>query len=142
MTEKTEKANEKMPTRGIRMPDELWNTCVEMSEELGYGYPSDFIRDAIEFFIEWNKRKSSEKFLTPALESVMRGIVKDSEDRQSTLLFKLAVELDVLARVICHDHSYSAEGWETIRKDSIRRVMDTNGRLHLGEKGTEWQDLY
>jgi hypothetical protein len=72
----------------------------------------------------------------------MRGIVKDSEDRQSTLLFKLAVDLDVLARVICHDHNYNAEGWETIRRDSIRRVMDTNGRLHLGEKGTEWQDLY
>ena len=46
----SENGNEKMPTRGIRMPDELWNTCVEMSEELGYGYPSDFIRDAIEFF--------------------------------------------------------------------------------------------
>ena len=43
----TEKINEKMPTRGIRMPDELWKTCIEMSKELGYGYPSDFIRDAL-----------------------------------------------------------------------------------------------
>ena len=54
----SENENEKMPTRGIRMPDELWKTCIEMSKELGYGYPSDFIRDAIEFFIEWNNRKS------------------------------------------------------------------------------------
>ena len=30
----TEKINEKMPTRGIRMPDELWKTCIEMSKEL------------------------------------------------------------------------------------------------------------
>ena len=83
----SENANEKMPTRGIRRPDELWNTCNEMSKELGYGYPSDFIRDAIEFFIEWNNRKSSEKFLTPALESVMRGIVQDSDDRMGCLLY-------------------------------------------------------
>ena len=98
----SENANEKMPTRGIRMPDELWNTCIEMSKELGYGFPSDFIRDAIEFFIEWNNRKSSEKFLTPALESVMRGIVQDSDDRMGCLLYKLAVSLDMMARLLYH----------------------------------------
>ena len=37
---------------------------------------------------------------------------------------------------------YSDEELRQIRQMSIRRVMDTNGRLHLGEKGTEWQDLY
>ena len=31
----SENENEKMPTRGIRMPDELWKTCIEMSKELG-----------------------------------------------------------------------------------------------------------
>ena len=137
-----ENENEKMPTRGIRMPNELWNTCVEMSKELGYGFPSDFIRDAIEFFIEWNNRKSSEKFLTPALESVMRGIVKDSEDRICRLLFKMAVDMNMLSHLVLQDYRYSSEELRQIRQMSIRRVMDTNGRLHLGEKGTEWQDLY
>ena len=138
----SENENEKMPTRGIRMPDELWKTCIEMSKELGYGYPSDFIRDAIEFFIEWNNRKSSEKFLTPALASVMRGIVKDSEDRQSTLLFKLAVDMVMLSHLVMNDYRYSAEELRQIRQMSIRRVNDTNGRIHLGEKGTSWRDLY
>ena len=76
-----EKYSEKMPTRGIRMSDEQWKMCQEMSDELGYRYPSDFIRDAIDFYVEWKKSDSAEKFLTPALESVVRGIVKDSEDR-------------------------------------------------------------
>ena len=138
----TEKINEKMPTRGIRMPDELWKTCIEMSEELGYGYPSDFIRDAIEFFIEWNSIKSSEKFLTPALESVMRGIVQDSDDRMGCLLHKIAVTMDMLAYVIMKDYRYSDEELRQIRQMSIRRVNDTNGRIHLGEKGTSWRDLY
>ena len=138
----SENANEKMPTRGIRMPDELWNTCIEMSKELGYGYPSDFIREAIEFFIEWNKRKSSEKFLTPALESVMRGIVQDSDDRMGCLLYKLAVDMDMLAHLVMCDYRYSDEELQQIRQMSIRRVNDTNGRIHLGEKGTSWRDLY
>ena len=138
----SENEDEKMPTRGIRMPDELWKTCIEMSKELGYGYPSDFIRDAIEFFIEWNNRKSSEKFLTPALESVMRGIVQDSDDRMGCLLYKLAVSLDMMARLMYHEHNYSESDWEKFRQQCLRRVNDTNGRIHLGEKGTSWRDLY
>ena len=137
-----ENENEKMPTRGVRMPNELWNTCVEMSKELGYGFPSDFIRDAIEFFIEWNNRKSSEKFLTPALESVMRCIVQESDDRMGCLLHKIAVTMDMLAYVIMKDYRYSDEELRQIRQMSIRRVNDPNGRIHLGEKGTSWRDLY
>ena len=138
----SENENEKMPTRGIRMPNELWNTCIEMSEELGYGFPSDFIRDAIEFFIEWNNRKSSEKFLTPALESVMRGIVQDSDDRMGCLLYKLAVDVDMLSHLVMRDYNYSDAELHQIRQQAIRRVNDTNGRIHLGEKGTSWRDLY
>ena len=138
----SENENEKMPTRGIRMPDELWKTCIEMSKELGYGYPSDFIRDGIEFFIEWNKRKSSEKFLTPALESVMRGIVQDSDDRMGCLLYKLAVDMDMLVHLVMCDYRYSDEELQQIRQQCLRRVNDTNGRIHLGEKGTSWRDLY
>ena len=135
-----EKSSEKMPTRGIRMPDEQWKMCQEMSEELGYRYPSDFIRDAIDFYVEWKKSDSAEKFLTPALESVVRGIVKDSEDRISRLLFKLSVDVDMLARITYHDHDYSFEEWKSVREDSIRRVSDTNGTIHLGENTAAWHD--
>ena len=137
-----EKYSEKMPTRGIRMPDEQWKMCQEKAKDLGYHNPSEFVRDAIDFYVEWTNRESSEKFLTPALESVVRGVVKDSEDRISRLLFKLSVDVDMLARITYHDHDYSFEEWKNVREDSIRRVSDTNGTLHLGENTEAWQDLY
>lgn len=132
--------SEKMPTRGIRMPDEQWKTCTEMSKELGYHSPSDFIRDAIEFYVEWKNRDSSEKFLTPALESVMRGIVKDSEDRMSRLLFKMAVDINLITRIICADFDYSESTLNNLRKESVRIVSDTNGTIHLGENTGLWHD--
>ena len=135
-----EKTSEKMPTKGIRMPEEQWEMCQEKATELGYHNPSEFVRDAIDFYVEWTNRESSEKFLTPALESVVRGIVKDSEDRISRLLFKLSVDIDMLARIIYHDHDYSFEEWKNVREDSIRRVSDTNGTLHLGENTESWHD--
>ena len=137
-----EKTSEKMPTKGIRMLEEQWEMCQEKAKELGYHNPSEFVRDAIDFYVEWTNRESSEKFLTPALESVIRGIVKDSEDRISRLLFKLSVDVDMLARITYHDHDYSFEEWKSVREDSIRRVSDTNGTLHLGENTEAWQDLY
>ena len=135
-----EKYSEKMPTRGIRMPDEQWKTCQEMSEELGYRYPSDFIRDAIDFYVEWTNRESSEKFLTPALESVVRGIVKDSEDRTARLLFKMVVDINLITRIICSDLNYSEADLRRLRQESVRIVSDTNGTIHLGENTAAWHD--
>ena len=137
-----EKYSEKMPTRGIRMPDEQWKMCQEMSDELGYRYPSDFIRDAIDFYVEWKKSKSAEKFLTPALVSVVRGIVKDSEDRICRLLFKMAVDMNMLSHLVLQDYRYSDEELRELRRESVRIVSDTNGSIHLGENTDLWQDLY
>ena len=135
-----EKYSEKMPTRGIRMPDEQWKMCQEMSEELGYRYPSDFIRDAIDFYVEWKKSDSAEKFLTPALESVVRGIVRDSEDRICRLLFKMAVDMNMLSHLVLQDYRYSDEELRELRRESVRIVSDTNGSIHLGENTDLWHD--
>ena len=135
-----EKYSEKMPTRGIRMPEEQWEMCQEKAKELGHHNPSEFVRDAIDFFVEWTNRESSEKFLTPALESVVRGIVKDSEDRTARLLFKMVVDINLITRIICRDFDYSEADLRRLRQESVRIVSDTNGTIHLGENTAAWHD--
>ena len=135
-----EKTSEKMPTKGIRMPEEQWEMCQEKAKELGYHNPSEFVRDAIDFYVEWTNRESSEKFLTPALESVVRGIVKDSEDRICRLLFKMAVDMNMLSHLVLQDYRYSDEELRDLRRESVRIVSDTNGSIHLGENTDLWHD--
>ncbi|MBP3698349.1 MAG: hypothetical protein J6J01_02530 [Oscillospiraceae bacterium] len=72
----------------------------------------------------------------------MRGIVQDSDDRMGCLLYKLAVDMDMLVHLVMCDYRYSDEELQQIRQQCLRRVNDTNGRIHLGEKGTSWRDLY
>ena len=132
--------SEKMPTKGVRMPDEQWKMCQEKAKELGYHNPSEFVRDAIDFYVEWTGRESSEKFLTPALESVVRGIVKDSEDRTCRLLFKMAVDINMLSHLVLQDYRYSDEELRELRCESVRIVSDTNGSIHLGENTDLWHD--
>ena len=135
-----EKSSEKMPTKGIRMPEEQWEMCQEKAKDLGYHNPSEFVRDAIDFYVEWTNRESSEKFLTPALESVVRGIVKDSEDRNARLLFKMAVDMNMLSHLVLQDYRYSDEELRELRRESVRIVSDTNGSIHLGENTDLWHD--
>ena len=127
----SKKSADSMKTKGIRMSDEQWLLCIEKSQELGKESPSEFVREAIDFYMEWLNIDQKKKFLTPELESVMRAMVHDSEDRISRLLFKNAVELNLLTRLIYHDFNYKPEEVQAIRSEAIRLVGDTNGSLNF-----------
>ena len=127
----SKKSADSMKTKGIRMSDEQWLLCIEKSQELGKESPSEFVREAIDFYMEWLNLDQKKKFLTPELESVMRAMVHDSEDRISRLLFKNAVELNLLTRLIYHDFNYKPEEVQAIRSEAIRLVGDTNGSLNF-----------
>ena len=78
--------------------------------------------------------------LTPALESVVRGIVKDSEDSTARLLFKMVVDINLITRIICRDFDYSEADLRRRRQEAVRIVSDTNGMIHLGENTDAWHD--
>ena len=127
----SKKSADSMKTKGIRMSDEQWLLCIEKSHELGKESPSEFVREAIDFYMEWLNLDQKKKFLTPELESVMRATVRDSEERIARLMFKNAVELNLLTRLIYHDFRYTAEEVKAVRNEAIRLVGDTNGSLNL-----------
>ena len=98
---------------------------------MGKESPSEFVREAIDFYMEWLNLDQKKKFLTPELESVMRATVRDSEERIARLMFKNAVELNLLTRLIYHDFNYKPEEVQAVRNEAIRLVGDTNGSLNL-----------
>ena len=91
--ENNKQNNDAMPSKGVRLRVDQWEDCDKFYETLGLASRNDFIRDAVDFYIEYLRRNNSVKFLTPALESVVRGIVKDSEDRNARLLFKMVASI-------------------------------------------------
>ena len=81
--------NDSMPSKGVRLRVDQWEDCDKFYESLGLASRNDFIRDAVDFYIEYLRRSNTVKFLTPALESVISSKIRDSEDRLARLLFKL-----------------------------------------------------
>lgn len=142
----SKKQNEVMGSTGVRFTEEQLKRCDEKSDELGISR-NEFIRDAVEFYLEWLSRESTEKFLTPAFESVISAKLRDTEDRLSRVLFKMAVEQNVLARIVLADGEYEfpEEAVEKMRRHAIQHLNETNGMLNLldfisGKDNPQWQD--
>lgn len=61
---------------------------------------NEFIEKAIHFYAGYLATEDAADFLPPLYSSALRGIVHDSENRTCRLLFKLAVEIDMMMNVL------------------------------------------
>ena len=85
--------------------------------------------DSVKIGLEYLKNNNSHRFLTPALESVIASKVKDSEDRIARMLFKLTVDVNLLAHVVADTYKFNLEALDKLRIESIQEVKTTNGTL-------------
>ena len=62
------------------------------------------------------------------------------------LLFKLAVETDIIAALNANAYEWSDAALHALRRDSVRNVKETNGRISFEQHARgmagddEWQD--
>lgn len=85
---------------GLYINQDLLNTCDNAISITNATSRSEFISDAIEFYIAWLNSKNVSRVLTPALESVISSKILDTEDRLARVLFKQGVELAMLMHVV------------------------------------------
>ena len=133
-----EKQNDAMPSKGVRLRVDQWEDCDRFSETLKMASRNDFIRDAIDFYLEYLRRNNSVKFLTPALESVISAKVRDSEERLARLLFKLAVELAVTMNVVAANSDIDDITLERLKGECVKEVKRLNGNFTF-RGANDWQ---
>jgi len=133
---------ETMGSTGIRFSQDQLDRCDAKSRELGISR-NEFVREAVEFYLEWLNRESSEKFLTPALESVVEAKLRDTEERLARILFKMAVDQNVLAYTVVTDAYYDKVDVENMRLQAVNELKTTNGTLDvlriLNGQGGKWR---
>ena len=131
----------------VRMTEEQWNQCKEMAKIMHLRSKNEFIRDAVDFYIEWCRRPYSQQFLTAALESVISAKIRESESRICRMLFKNAVEQNVSTRLAAWDYNLSDEQLDNLYRTSVAEVKKNNGALDLEkyfalseEEQDSWRD--
>ena len=90
---------------------------------------NDFIEKAVNFYVGYLEAGDNNTYLSTALRSVIDGSIGKFENHMSYLLFKQAVETDMMSTLIAHDYELSEEAMRRLRAKSVRDVKATKGRM-------------
>jgi len=90
---------------------------------------SEFIEKAIHFYVGYVSSKNGTEFLAPVLVSALQGTVESMENHISRLLFKLAVEINMMMNVLASELDTNPETLEQMRGRCIQEVKKTIGSI-------------
>ena len=102
---------------------------------------TEYVRNAVEFYNSYVSNNDAGLFLPRSIKSYLDGRLGQLEDRVSGLLFKQAVELDMLSGIIADSFQFTEDDLRRRRAASVRNVKQTNGRISFEKRVREsWED--
>ena len=99
---------------------------------------SEFIENAILFYLGYITAEKPKSFLPSMFLSTMKGIIAESDNRTSGLLFKIAVELAILQNLIAATNDVDQVIMTKLRGECIKEVKKLHGVFSF-EKAMDWQ---
>ena len=105
----------------------------EMCPRDNYRTQNEFIEKAIRFYAGYISDQEATAYLPPALASVLRGTVQDTENRICRLLFTLAVEQDMVMNVLAAGMELPNEQFHALRGQCVQDVKKTSGSISLDD---------
>ena len=88
---------------------------------------NEFVEKALLHYCAYLQSGDVANILSPMLVSAFRGTVQDSENRTARLLFKLAVEVDMLMHVLASGMEIDPAVLDKLRGRCVQELMSTNG---------------
>jgi hypothetical protein len=90
---------------------------------------NEFIEKAIRFYAGYISANDTVELLPKFLISSIRGTVQDTENRICRLLFKQAVEMDMMMNVLAAGMEISQSELEQLRIRCVQEVKKTSGAV-------------
>ena len=92
---------------------------------------NEFIEKAIRFYVGYHSGNEAGEYLPQALVDAFRATLRDSENHISRLLFKLAVEVDILMHVLASAVEIDPAILDKLRGVCVREIKKSNGMVRL-----------
>ena len=92
---------------------------------------NEFIEKAIRFYVGYLSGNEAGEYLPQALVDAFRATLRDSENHISRLLFKLAVEVDILMHVLASAVEIDPAILDKLRGVCVREIKKSNGMVRL-----------
>ena len=94
---------------------------------------NEFVERALRFYCDYLMASDCTTILPPMYLSALRGTVQDTENRICRLLFKLAVEQDMVMNVLAAGMEISEDVLHNLRSRCVQNVKKTSGSVTLDD---------
>ena len=123
----------------FRMTDETASKIERWYREDNCRSKNEFIEKAVNCYVDTLSAGES-TVLPRAVQSAIDARLKLFEDRISSLLYKQAVEMDMMTSLMLQSLNVSEEVLRQERAKSIAAVKKTNGQLRMEQKLRELEN--
>lgn len=94
---------------------------------------NEFVEDALRFYCDYLASQDCFSVLPPMLVTAIRATVQNSEDHICRLLFKLAVEMDMMMNILAAGMDIPEEQLRALRGRCVQEVKKTHGMISLDD---------
>lgn len=94
---------------------------------------SEFIEKAVLFYAGYVSAEDCREYFPEAIVSTVQGSINTLENRMSSLLFKLAVEIAMTMHVAAANFHIDEDTLSRLRGKCVNEVKRINGRLNFDE---------
>lgn len=123
---------------GVYLKDSTLALVKEYYQKADCKNYSDFISRAIQFYVEFLALDDCSSVIPNIISNTMQDIVRESNNKQGRMMFKIAVELSVLANVIASQEGIPEESMDRLRGICTNEVKKLNGSISY-EDAVRWQ---
>ena len=83
-----------------------------------------FIEKAVDFYLDYLSANDAGLFLPTSIKSYVDGRLGQMEDRMSSLLYKQAVEQDMVAGILADAYQFNEDDLQPRRTESINKAPE------------------
>lgn len=141
MNEKTENMEEKRKF-ALWAKDSTLQMAKKLYKEDNCKSQSEFIEKAIIFYAGYVLSNKNDVYLPNIITSSLKSIVKESDNRLTRVIFKIAVELAITMNLIASSQDVDKITLDRLRGECIKEVKRLNGTFsfddaYYWQKGNE-----
>ncbi|MFI3255636.1 hypothetical protein [Chakrabartyella piscis] len=99
---------------------------------------TEFVDRAVQFYIGYLGTENSTDYLSKTLIGEMKGTLRETENRQSANIFRLAVEMSMMMNILAAGLEITDEQLYKLRGRCVREVKASKGKVSF-EDALEFQ---
>ena len=113
----------------VWMDDAVWDQVESHYQKDNCSTKNEYIEKAIQFYSGYLDTEHAEEYLPRILSDVLEGKLGAFGKRMGHLLFKQAVDQDLMANLLASDTNVDLDTMQKLRVRCVKNVKETNGEI-------------